>query len=128
MGFLPLSRQAMERTDPYDARRNTDAARKLIGYALLALLILIVLLGFVTLFLTAFQLHSIDSNVAAAIHSKDDAERLATILKITADESNANADRLALLLNIVFGPVVTLLGSVTGFYFGSARAARSPPD
>lgn len=108
----------------YDPRRHTDEARKLIGYTLLALLILIVLSGFVALFLIEFQVHGIDRNVVASIHSNADAERFAAMLKIASDESKANADRLALLLNIVFGPVVTLLGSVTGFYFGSTRAAK----
>ncbi len=115
---------ALEKTRPYDPRHTTNEARKLIGYTLLALLILIVLLGFGALFLTAFQLHGIDQNVVAAIHSKADAERFAAVLKLASDESKANADRLALLLNIVFGPVVTLLGSVTGFYFGSTRGAK----
>lgn len=111
---------------PYDPRRHNDEARKLIGYTLLALLILIVLSGFVVLFLIEFEVHGLDRNVVSAIHTKADAERFAALLKITADESKANADRLALLLNIVFGPVVTLLGSVTGFYFGtqSARGAK----
>lgn len=96
-----------------------DQARKLIGATLLTLLILIVLLGFVALFLIAFQTHGVERSAVAAIHSKEDAERIAAVMKITAEESKADADRLALLLNIIFGPVVTLLGSVTGFYFGT---------
>lgn len=114
--------------ESYDPVRNTDEARKLIGYALLALLILIVLMGFVALFLIEFQLHGIDRSVVAAIHSKDDAERMTALLKIATDESKANADRLAQFLNIVFGPVVTLLGSVTGFYFGTQSGKTANKD
>ncbi len=104
---------------------SAQHARKLIGYTLLGLLIAIVLLSFAALLLIDLQHHMVDQTVVAAIRSRGDAERLATILKIASEASEADANRLAVLLNIVFGPVVTLLGSVTGFYFGRSRA-QSP--
>ena len=106
-------------TGKYDPAPGTDKARRRIGYTLLALLFVIVLLGFATLYLTEFRAYSIDQNLIAGIKTKADIDRVAAILNFTTTESKASADRLAALLNIVFGPVVTLLGSVTGFYFGT---------
>lgn len=97
------------------ARRN-DEARRLIGSALLMLVIAIVVLGFGTLLAIEFQLRAADGAVLAAAHA--DPDRLA---RIAAEQSKDDSDRLTGLLNIVFGPVVTLLGSVTGYYFGSKQ-------
>jgi succinate dehydrogenase hydrophobic anchor subunit len=101
--------------------RRLDASRRMIGTALLVLLVVMVLLGFGVLFFI-----EADGNRAmvASVHSAADVERLAAAARIAADQSKADADRLALLLNIVFGPVVTLLGSVVGFYFGSQAKRR----
>jgi hypothetical protein len=101
--------------------RRLDTSRRLIGTALLALLIVMVLLGFVVLFFIETETSRV---LAASAHSAADVERLAAAARIAADQSKAGADRLALLLNIVFGPVVTLLGSVVGFYFGSQAKRR----
>jgi hypothetical protein len=98
-----------------------DSSRRLIGTALLVLLIAMVLLGFVVLFVIEAQANRA---IVATVHSAADVDRLAAAARIAADQSKADADRLALLLNIVFGPVVTLLGSVVGFYFGSQAKRR----
>jgi len=98
---------------------SRESARKLIGSTLLILLIAIVLSSFAALFQIEAQLSRVDGTVIAAVHSRADGERLETIARIASEQSKAEAERLSLLLNIVFGPVVTLLGSVTGFYFGS---------
>ena len=101
--------------------RRLDASRRLIGTALLVLLIVMVLLGFVVLFFIEAEANRA---MVATVHSAADVERLTAAARIAADQSKADADRLALLLNIVFGPVVTLLGSVVGFYFGSQAKRR----
>jgi hypothetical protein len=93
-----------------------DATRRLLGAALLVLLIAVVALGFATLFWIEVAAGGTSRAVIALARSHGDIEQAA---RIAADQSKADADRLALLLNIVFGPVVTLLGSVTGFYFGT---------
>lgn len=103
---------------------SRDQARKLIGSTLLLLLVVIVLLAFVALFHSEAKVSQVDGTVIASIHSKADAERLETVARIAIAQSKAEGERLSLLLNIVFGPVVTLLGSVTGFYFGSNTARR----
>lgn len=105
----------------HDAPSRIDASRRMIGTALLVLLVVMVMLGFGVLFFI-----EADSNRAmvATVQSAADVERLAAAARIAADQSKADADRLALLLNIVFGPVVTLLGSVVGFYFGSQAKRR----
>lgn len=96
-----------------------DEARRLIGTTLVVLLILIVVLGFAALFAIEAGARGIDPKLIAAAHSREDLERLMALARIAQEQAKANADGLALLLNIVFGPVVALLGSVTGFYFGT---------
>ena len=98
-----------------DSSRRIDEARRLIGLTLLLLLIAIVALGFAAILTIP---RGLDREALAAVHSEADVARLAAIARIAADQSKANADRLALVLNIVFGPVATLVGSVTGYYFG----------
>jgi type II secretory pathway component PulJ len=97
---------------------SLDRSRRLIGFTLLALLTAIVLGGFA-------MLMWIEAESARALlqgaQTAGDVERLAAVARIAAEQSKANAERLALVLNIVFGPVAALVGSVTGFYFGSRR-------
>ncbi|HYD37942.1 MAG TPA: hypothetical protein VEA60_10035 [Allosphingosinicella sp.] len=76
-----------------------DSARKNIAYALLGITGFIILGGF---FLAAWALSP----------SQPISENLKTVLA---------------LLNVVFGPIVALLGSATGFYFGANAAARGNP-
>ena len=106
-----------------------DMVRKWVGYTLLGLLIVIVLLAYVTLFFIQAHAHHFDQSFGqtalSAIHAKTDADQLMAIIKLMAEQSKADADRLSALLNIVFGPVVTLLGSVIGFYFGSKSAGQA---
>lgn len=94
-----------------------EAVRKLIGLVLLALFILVVAGA---LFLTA-KAQSLDPALLGAIKTKADAERLAVVLKLSQEGAKADHEALAALLNIVLGPIVALIGSVTGFYFGSRR-------
>lgn len=93
-------------------------ARKLIGCTLLVLLIAVVVLGFAALFQIEAQSHAVNHAVMAAVE-QGDGERLTAAAKIMAEQSQADGERLSQLLAIIFGPVVTLLGSVTGFYFGT---------
>jgi hypothetical protein len=80
------------------ATENPDTAtRRGISYLLFALLSAVILVAFISLFIAN-----------ATADSKDAAE---------------DAERLIKLINIIFGPVVTLFSSVVGFYFG-ARTAR----
>lgn len=74
--------------------------RMWVSYALLALLAIVVAAAFVALF---------QINGQPALPKTDD--------------NAADASRLMSLMNIVFGPIVTLFSSVVGFYFG-ARTAK----
>jgi amino acid permease len=82
--------------EPFNAEKAQDITRVLITGALLAITALIVLGAFVM--------------SAWALGTKGSLEdNLRTILAI---------------LNVVYSPIVALLGSVIGFYFGANRAAR----
>ena len=74
-----------------------NSARKNIAYALLGITGLIILGGFI---LASYALG----------RNEPIAENLKTVLT---------------LLNVVFGPIIALLGSATGFYFGANAAATS---
>ncbi len=80
---------------PYDQERARDKARENIAYALIAILAGSIL---ATLVLCAWLVGPYDAD--------------------------GNADRLVRVLNIVFGPIITLVGSATGFYFGAQTASR----
>jgi len=112
-------------TGRYDPGKQADMTRSHIGYALLGLLIGIVLFGYIALFLIQQEAKSGQNAVLAALQSKEAVDRASAILKIQVDQAQADGDRLTAFLNIVFGPVVALLGSVTGFYFGTQ--SRTPP-
>jgi Ca2+/H+ antiporter len=80
------------------SEENPDTAtRRGISYALFALLTGVIVVAFIALFLA----NSVNNSTDAA----------------------ADAERLIKLINIIFGPVVTLFSSVVGFYFG-ARTAK----
>ena len=80
------------------ATENPDTAtRRGISYLLFALLTGVIIAAFIALF------------IANSMSVPDDAK--------------ADAERLIQLINIIFGPVVTLFSSVVGFYFG-ARTAK----
>lgn len=79
--------------------------RKWVSYWLLALLAAVVIAAFI-------QLFTINGSLPADNSTNS----------IMAD-NEADSARLMSLLNIVFGPIVTLFSSVVGFYFG-ARTAR----
>ena len=80
----------------YNPVEAQDSARKNIAYALLGITGFIILGGF---FLAAWALSP----------NQPISENLKTVLA---------------LLNVVFGPIVALLGSATGFYFGANAAER----
>jgi len=94
-----------------------EAARRWIGLTLVALLIFIVVVAV----LTTVSRSAPEAALLAAVKNKDDAERLAAMLKLSAELSKADSEALTSLLNIVFGPVAALTGSVTGYYFGRRR-------
>ncbi len=81
----------------YNSVQAQDSARKNIAYALLGMTAGIVVAGFFLAFFAIDRRGPIEDN-------------LNTVLS---------------LLNVVFGPVVALLGSATGFYFGANAAART---
>lgn len=90
-----------------------STTRKWVSYLLLILLAAIVVAAFTALFIiNSAALPEIvnNSQAAAALATADDA---------------ADADRLMRLMNLVFGPVVTLFSSVVGFYFGARTAKES---
>lgn len=84
--------------DPATKDNPDDKTRRGISYWLLTLLTGLIIVSFIAIF-------------------------IANGLAGDADDAAADADRLITLVNIVFGPVVTLVSSVVGFYFG-ARTAR----
>lgn len=79
--------------EPYDPDKVRDHARRAIAYWLLAILSGIVVMSFVVF---AWALNPYDSQ--------------------------GNYERLVGLLQILFGPIITLVGSATGFYFGAQAA------
>ena len=83
-------------TERYDQERARDKAREAIAYALVAILAGTII---ATLVLCAWLVGPYDAD--------------------------GNADRLVRVLNIVFGPIITLVGSATGFYFGAQTASRN---
>ena len=92
----------------YDKEKAADDARRTIAFWLLALLILTVIAAMIAVSIVNSQ--PLDSGTA----------------NIQASDAKADAERLVTVLNIVFGPVVTLLGTATGFYFGQqARIGSS---
>jgi hypothetical protein len=93
--------------DKYDEKKASDDARRAIAYWLLALLIVTVLVAMIAVSVINGQ--PLDGKVGT----------------VYANDAKADAERLVTVLNIVFGPVVTLLGTATGFYFG--QQARSHP-
>lgn len=100
---------------------QTEAARRLIGLTLLVLVIAIVVMSFAALLTIESQLHAANRAVIAAVRDHGDPQRLLAVAQLASAQSKADGDRLTGLITIVFGPVVALLGSVTGFYFGSRR-------
>jgi hypothetical protein len=93
----PQSPRAPAVQSTYDSNPVNDQARKNIAYALLAIMTIIIFGAFI---MASWALGS-----GGGLE-----ENLKTILS---------------LLNVVFGPVVALLGSATGFYFGVNAANRA---
>jgi hypothetical protein len=85
-------------TEPYNSEKARDKARENIAYALIGILAGTIL---ATLALSGWLL--------------------------APGDADGNADRLVRVLNIIFGPIITLVGSATGFYFGAQTASR-PKD
>ena len=81
--------------EPYNQAKATDTARKYIAYWLLAILTGVVALTMVT---------------------------MAILIYFDATDKD-RFDHLVGVLNIIFGPVVTLVSSATGFYYGSHVAS-----
>lgn len=97
-----VSPPAAQVPEPETRKNLTDSAtRQLISFLLLALLTTIIVVAFAELiYINAFVPPGNSMTEAA-----DD------------------ADRLMSLVNVIFGPVVTLFSSIVGFYFG-ARTAK----
>lgn len=81
----------------YDPEPERDKARKNIAYALLAITATVVIGGFV---LTTFSINP-SGNLFVNIRA------------------------MQAYMNIVFGPLIALLGSATGFYFGVNAGQRN---
>lgn len=94
----------------YDGRKEADDARRNIAYALLALLVVVVLIALYAVIAVNGTALDLSNKIIA------DAQAI---------DAKADADRLVLILNIIFGPIVTLLGTATGFYFGSQTGNRA---
>lgn len=91
--------------EPETAEISDTMIRKWVSYLLLALLAAVVVAAFIQLFL---------------INSRLPTDNLTN--SVMAD-NEADSARLMSLMNVVFGPIVTLFSSVVGFYFG-ARTAK----
>lgn len=78
------------------------------------------LLGFAAQFVLEAQLQAVNRAAIAAVRGGDP-QRLLAITRIVAEQARDDGARLAGMLNILFGPMVALLGSVIGFYFGSKK-------
>ena len=91
-----------------DKLKDSDhETRRWISYWLLLLLTGLLIISFVALF-------EINGN--------------GTVVRVgngTISDAVEDSDRLLQLINIVFGPVVTLVSSVVGFYFGARTAQDS---
>lgn len=83
---------------PRTTESSDSKTRNVIANWLLVLLAAIVVVAFVALFSINYYAHAGDATAEAA------------------------AKRLMDLMNVVFGPVVTLFSSVVGFYFGARTA------
>jgi hypothetical protein len=83
--------------EPYNPDRARDKTRQNIAYALIAILAGTIVM---TMVLTWWL--------------------------ISPADPAGNAERLVRVVNIIFGPIVTLVGSATGFYFGAQTASRPP--
>lgn len=87
--------------EAYDSVKANDEARRTIAMMLLRTLVFVILSAFLVLGGLLFWADP-------------------------ADPAAANKS-LVDLLNIIFGPVVTLVGSATGFYFGANSRGRDAP-
>ncbi|QDZ07621.1 hypothetical protein FPZ24_09065 [Sphingomonas panacisoli] len=101
---------------PFTVESGDAATRKWVSYILIAILAALILAAFVDLFI-------VNGPNPAKPNAITDGTVLSTYNNAIATDSTADADRLLRLLNIIFGPVVTLVSSVVGFYFG-ARTAK----
>ncbi|WP_174274938.1 hypothetical protein [Sphingomonas bacterium] len=97
---------------PKTTETPDSTTRKWVSYLLLLLLTTVVLASFVDLFVINAPGPPPMSNAMEAV-AADSAD------------ATADADRLMRLMNLVFGPVVTLFSSVVGFYFGARTAKES---
>lgn len=89
------------RSAPEATKAPDDITRRVVAYVLLGLIFMVVLIAFTDLFVI---------NAQAIPRS-----------------GNEDAERLMKLMNVVFGPIITLFSSVVGFYFG-ARTAKEAKD
>lgn len=107
VGMAPIDRKARFFVSEGLTRQN-------IGYLLIALMALIVAYGLVMLYL----INRVEPRMVIDLHG----------VRTVYDGSGSAAafTRLTSLLNILFGPIVTLVSSVTGFYFGAKSVADAP--
>lgn len=94
-------------TGGFNREQAEWTARKWIGYVLIGLLIGIVLAAMAALFAINHGPVDVASQVVADAYAAD---------------SKADAERLISVLNIIFAPITTLVGTIAGFYFGSKSA------
>jgi hypothetical protein len=81
--------------EPYNEAKDQNQARRTIAYWLLGIMSLVVVLAFILLF---------------------------TILAASTTSTSNRVEHLITLMNVLFGPIITLVGSATGFYFGAQSA------
>lgn len=98
--------------EPPTAEAADSKTRRFVSYLLFALLTAVVVAAFVQLF--GINDRDLPTNSATA-----------QLLNAQVADAEADADRLMGLMNVVFGPVVTLFSSVVGFYFGARTAKES---
>ncbi len=107
---------------PFTIESGDAATRKWVSFILIAILAALILAAFVDLFIVNGPNPSPPVSVTGM--SGDSIQNALSVYNNAVSlDSSADADRLLRLLNIIFGPVVTLVSSVVGFYFG-ARTAK----
>lgn len=134
MAWFPWLAKTAPRDDGLNLERDTTAkrmenTRSRIAYALLVLLFVIICAGYGALYIVHQQVQVEAEVLMKSARSVDEVNRITAALKAATDETRAHGELLSNYLNIVFGPVIALLGSVIGFYFGaqSLKSTQGQP-
>jgi hypothetical protein len=84
------------KTEPYNHRKQQEIARRNIAYSLVLIVFCIIIFSFVYLCYLPLS-----------------------------EKTRAYVDNLVLILEVVFGPIITLTGTAIGYYFGANSKKES---